>query len=401
MKEFLIILLMLAGSLNFHEAENVYETYFIDHDFSQDDTITLCYEALFFLYLYKENQNPDLLKKGEDCLNLIIENQEENGEITNDPNVNPKLYTGVGVWALSLGYEITQKEKYKDAALKGGNFLIEKIDTWKKAYPIECPDPRNANARHEGQMKNSLENYCYSCPNDWGLICAGLGSIVYYIEEKGEYYDYTLLLGDTLYRMQLENGAWCDGYALKIPTRWNVSCHYVTMAMLGEWMCYNITKEVKYKDSLREALQWMEDMQTEKGVYDIYIDDQNLILEKDSFVGNSQNKCDFRQIRGQTNVKEYYSSPEETMLGEYSLFLAETLAEDIGISTNREESFEYIKSKSGYSNWYILSLVLRESKDLGIDKKNITKYVLFLIILSGLILWIVKRAIEKRKNGKR
>ena len=130
MKEIFIIILVLAGSLNL-EAENVYEKYFTDHDFSQDDTITLCYEALFFLYLYKENQNPDLLKNGEDCLSLIIEKQEQNGEITNDPNVNPKLYTGIGIWALSLGYKITQKEKYKDAALKGGNFLIEEIKKWK------------------------------------------------------------------------------------------------------------------------------------------------------------------------------------------------------------------------------------------------------------------------------
>jgi len=391
MKEIFIIILVLAGSLNL-EAENVYEKYFTDHDFSQDDTITLCYEALFFLYLYKENQNPDLLKNGEDCLSLIIEKQEQNGEITNDPNVNPKLYTGIGIWALSLGYKITQKEKYKDAALKGGNFLIEEINKWKKAYPIECPDERNENARHEGKIRNSLENYCYSCPNDWGLICAGLGSIVYHIGEKGEYYSYALLLGDTLYNMQLENGAWYDGYALKIPTRWNISSHYVTMAMLGEWICYKITDDQKYRDSVKEALQWMENMQTERGVYDIYIDDQNLILEKDSFAGNIQNKCDFRQIRGQTNVKKYYSSPEETMLGEYSLFLAETLAEDIRISTNREESFNYIKSKNGYSNWYILSLVLKENEDRETGE-DIIKYVLFLIILSGLILWIAKRKI--------
>ncbi len=391
MKEFLIIILVLAGSLNL-EAENIYEKYFTDHDFSRDDTITLSYEALFFLYLYKEDQNPDLLKKGEDCLSLIIEKQKENGEITNEPNVNPKLYTGIGIWALSLGYEITKKEKYKDSALKGGDFLIDEINAWKKAYPAECPDERNENAKHEGEMRNSLENYCYSCPNDWGLICAGLGSIVYYIGEKGEYYNYALLLGDTLYNMQLENGAWYDGYALKIPTRWNVSCHYVTMAMLGEWICYKITDDQKYKDSLEEALQWMENMQTERGVYDIYIDDQNLISEKDSFAGNIQNKCDFRQIQGQTNVKKYYSSPEETMLGEYSLFLAETLAEDIGIVTNREESLEYIKSENGYSNWYILSLVLKENEGQE-TKEDIIKYVLVLIILSGLILWIAKRKI--------
>jgi len=392
MKEFLIIILVLVGSLNL-EAENIYEKYFTDHDFSRDDTITLCYESLFFLYLYKEDQNPDLLKKGEDCLSLIIEKQKENGEITNEPNVNPKLYTGIGIWALSLGYEITKKEKYKDSALKGGDFLIDEINAWKKAYPAECPDERNENAKHEGEMRNSLENYCYSCPNDWGLICAGLGSIVYHIREKGEYYNYALLLGDTLYNMQLENGAWYDGYALKIPTRWNISSHYVTMAILGEWICYKITDDQKYRDSLEEALQWMENMQTERGVYDIYIDDQNLISEKDSFAGHPQNKCDFRQIQGQTNVKKYYSSPEETMLGEYSLFLAETLAEDIGIVTNREESFDYIKSKNGYSNWYILSLVLKENEDLESKREDIIKYVLFLIILSGLILWIAKRKI--------
>ena len=389
MREFLIIFILLTGTLNL-EAETTYEKYLKDHDFSQDNTITLSYEALFLLYLYKEDCDPNILKEGEECLNLIIEKQKENGEITNEPNVNPKLYTGVGVWALSLGYSITGKEKYRDHALKGGDFLIEEIERWKKAYPIDCPDERNRNARHEGNMRNSLENYCYSCPNDWGLICAGLGNIVYYTGKRGKYYDYAVLLGETLYRMQLRNGAWYDGYALKIPTRWDISCHYVTMAMLGEWICYKITGEEKYRDSLRDALRWMETMRAEKGVYDIYIDEKNLSLEKDSFVGKIQNKCDFRQIQGKTNVKKYYSSPEETLLGEYSLFLAESLAENIGLSTEREKTFEYIKSKNGYSNWYILSLVIEDNK-IEENEKNIGKYSIFFLIIAGVILWILKQ----------
>ncbi|MEA1993189.1 MAG: hypothetical protein U9N35_02170 [Euryarchaeota archaeon] len=397
MKEWLIVLLLLGGSVNIHEAERVYDQYLDDRDLAQDDTITLCYEGLFFLYLYKENNNPTVLDRGERCLDIIIERQRDSGEITNDPNVNSKLYTGVGTWALSLGYDITGKEKYKKAALRGGNFLIEEIEAWKRAYPMECPDERNENARHNGEVRNSLENYCYSCPNDWGLICAGLGGIVHHTGEEGRYYEYAVLLGETLYRMQLENGAWYDGYALKIPTRWDISCHYVTMAVLGEWISYTITGDEKYRDSVEKAVRWMESMQSEKGVYDIYITERNFPHAKENFVGDPQQKCDFKQLQGKTNVKRYYPSPGKTMLGEYSLFLAETLAGDIGIETNREETFEYIKGKHGYSHWYILSLVLKEERsERNKTEKNIIGYILIGVIAAGLIGWMAK----KRKNGK-
>ncbi len=401
MKEWLLIVLVLGAPLSLQDAEHVYEQYLHNRDLTQDDTITLCYEGLFFLHLYQENNDAEILEKSRKCLDLIIQRQKESGEITNEPNVNPKLYTGVGTWALSLGYEITENELYKNAALKGGDFLIEEVKKWKKVYPVECPDRRNSDARHKGEMKNSLENYCYSCPNDWGMICVGLGSIVHYIGEEGKYREYTLLLGDTLYRMQLENGAWYDGYALKIPTRWNISCHYVTMALLGEWMCYQITEAQKYKNSIMKAVQWMEEMQTSTGVYDIYITEQNIPLEKESFVGEIQSRCDFTQVRGQTNVKMYYATPNKTMLGEYSLLLAETLAEDVGIATNRENTLAYIQNHRGYSHWYILSLVVGEDTLPWISKRNIFLYGFVSIVAVGLIVWIVRRVKKNGKNGKK
>ena len=401
MKEWLLILLIMGGTVQAQEADDIYDRYLAERDLSQDDTITCCYEGLFFLYLYRETKNPDVLERGEEALDLIIGRQEKSGEITNDPNVNPKLYTGVGVWALSLGYEITREEKYKDAALKGGDFLIGEVDKWKSAYPLECPDERNTDARHRGEMRTSLENYCYSCPNDWGLICAGLGSIVYYTGERREYSSYAVLLGETLYRMQLDNGAWYDGYALKIPTRWNISSHYVAMAILGEWISHLITGDERYKDAVKKAVKWMEDMQTENGVYDLYITEKNFEDEKTQFAENPQRRCDFRQVAGQTNVKEYYSSPDETMLGEYSLFLAQTLAEDLNIATGREKTLLYIQEHHGYSQWYILSLVLDEGEPLTAEDESTSYVPIIGILVVGLVIWIVKRSTGKKKTGKR
>jgi hypothetical protein len=183
------------------------------------------------------------------------------------------------------------------------------MEEWKSTYPAECDDPRCALARNGGNNESSLTSYCWTSPNDLGLVALGIGAVVYYGAGGDKYHNYCCMLADALYDMQLQDGSWYDGYAYKLPTRWDRSTHYVTMAMMGTWMAYKITGDERYSDSLEASWKWLLQMQNGSGsVYDIWVDDENLYKASQG----DDNRHDFLQQNGETNAKEYYSYPFKT-----------------------------------------------------------------------------------------
>ncbi|MHC1604479.1 MAG: hypothetical protein ACXQTP_00705 [Candidatus Methanofastidiosia archaeon] len=331
----------------------------------EEDMIDLCYISIFLFYLDKHENVPDALHKAVECSDIILQMQDKSGELARfegKKNVNSKLITGLGAWALSVAYWYTGDKNYAEGAKKAADFLIGEMEKWEKTYPCECDDPRTLNQRNKGDNRSSLESYCWTSPNDLGLVGAGIGSLVYYGVARDPYYDHCLKMADALYDMQLLDGSWYDGYALKIPTRWDRSCHYVAMAMMGPWMAYKISANDKYLESLVDASLWLSGMQYQNGaVYDIWVDDFNLSKTPTQ----STNKFDFVQVEGKTDVKEYFKEPYKTYLGEFSFLFGKSFLKNVGLDTpNLERTKEYLAGRLVFSNWYILSFVIEEREDV-------------------------------------
>ena len=330
------------------------------------DGINLCYRGVFLMYTDVQYPQYEIQQKACACAELILGRVQESGIIlryTDRDNVNSKLMTGLGAWALSTAYWYTGDERYAEAARLAGDYLIADMDHWEATYPAACDDPRTAFQRNGGNNETCLTSYCYTSPNDLGLVALGTGAIAYYGAGGEPYYSYTLKLADATYDMQLADGSWHDGYALKIPTRWDRSCHYVTMAMMGLWMGYKISGDERYAQSLTEAWAWYGGMQAGSGaVYDIWVDGENLYKAP-----GDDNPHDFLQVDGQTDEKAYFTSASKTYLGEFSFMLAASLLSNVGLDpAGSVRTADYLGSRMVFSNWYVLSYALAAQEPLRV-----------------------------------
>ena len=338
-----------------------------------EDGINLCYRFLLLVKIDEAAPDPGLQDLAIEYAEEILSRQTMSGEIyryRDGGSVNSKLMTGLGAWAMSAAYAYTGDERFMMAARLAADFLIHEMEKWEDTYPSDCDDPRAEVARNGGENTSSLTSYCWTSPNDLGLVALGVGSLVYYGAGGKEYYGHCCHLADAIYDMQLTDGSWYDGYALKIPTRWDRSVHYVTMAMMGTWMAYKISGSEKYERSLNEAWAWMTSMQFYSGaVFDIWVDDGNLYKAP----GNDDNRYDFLQVNGDTNEKEYYTYPFKTYLGEFSLMLSGAFMGNVGLDNEDYElTKSYLMERLAISNWYILALVLE-------DEEPIRPYDFFLV----------------------
>ncbi len=359
----LIVFIILLSRFYFISTEEKMEIQSLkEHEYIKnkelDDTsiIKLAYLSIFLTDFDTE--------KSKDILDRLIEIQKENGEISD--NVNSKLSTGLCIFSLIVGYERTGEEKYKEAALKGGDFLIKEIEEWKATNEIKIIEI-SKNARHEGNPKSSIECYYWMSPNDLGIMALGLGSLASY---DMHCLDYAKELGDALYTMQLENGGWYDGYA-QILIRRDQSSWYVVMAMLGMWQCYRNLGDEKYLESLLEAEKWFLNMWDGGSVYDILAYEENYTqaLSEGRVLGISEDlRFDYKRYE-ETNERDYVASSEYTYYyGEHSFLLSNTLLMNLGIKINEKNlklSFDYILKNrdDDPSNWFLLSLWLVRNRE--------------------------------------
>ncbi|MCD6467093.1 MAG: hypothetical protein J7L10_04115 [Methanomicrobia archaeon] len=364
----LIVLILLLDKFYFLSVEERMEKqslkeyeYIKNKNLEDTSIIKLGYLSIFIADFDTE--------KSEEILDRVIEIQKENGEISD--NVNSKLSTGLCVFSLIYGYEKTGKEKYKEAALKGGDFLIAEIEEWKATNEIKITEI-SKNARHEGDPKSSLECYYWTSPNDLGIMALGLGALAPY--DTG-YSDYARELGDALYSMQLKNGGWYDGYT-QIPVRRDQSSWYVVMAMLGMWQCYKNLGDERYLESLLEAENWFLNMWDGGSVYDIlaYEENYNTSLSEGRVEISEDLRFDYKRYE-ETNERDYAASSEYTYYyGEHSFLLAESLLINLGIKVDEEKlklTFDHILKNRDEdpSNWFLLSLWLVRNREL--EQKNV------------------------------
>ena len=358
---FIVVVAMASPAAAEPDAASLYRQMLSTWDpEAEEDGINLCYLCIFLLYADLSSPGYDMQQKAMACAERILSLVQDDGEVLRYPgtaNVNSKLITGLGAWALSVAYWYTGDETYAEAARRAADWLMKDMDAWERTYPTVCDDPRTLVQRNGGRNETCLTSYCYTSPNDLGLVGLGIGAVVCYGAGKEPYYGYALKLADALYDMQLKDGSWYDGYALRIPTRWDRSTHYVTMAMMGLWMAYKISGDPRYASSLEGAWAWMAGMQASSGaVYDLWVDDGNL----SKVPAGVSNACDFLQVAGQTDVKEYYASPAKTYLGEFSFVLAGAFLTNAGlVAPGDSRTAAYLAARTAYSNWYILSAALR------------------------------------------
>jgi hypothetical protein len=322
------------------------------------DGIDLAYRCLFMIYYDTAHRSYEAQTKALRCADILCSRQREEGVVMRygeGGNVNDKLMTSIATWALAAAYGYSGDERYAEAARRGADFLIGEMERWESTYPSGCDDPHADSARNAGEGETCLTSYCWTSPNDLGIVSAAIGSLAYYGIGDGRYRLACTWLADALYEMQLADGSWYDGYAKRYPTRWDRSCHYVSMAMMGPWMAYNITGEERYRTSLEEAWEWLVAMQGNDGaVYDIWVDDVNMHKAQ-----RTAHPHDFTQVDGQTDVKRYHASPRTTYLGEFSLAFSASMLEQLGLDADEVDATRsYLDGRVSFSNWYLLSQVL-------------------------------------------
>lgn len=365
---FIVIMACLVPSVRStpEEASDLYQkTSFTWLPAESEDGINLCYRLILLVQMDLALSDPDLQAIAMGYAEEILLRQKASGEVMAQRdvnNVNSKLMTGLGAWALSAAYSYTGEERYASAARLAADYLIDEMEEWESAYPAECDDPRTRLARNQGANESALTSYCWTSPNDLGLVALGIGSVVYYGAGGKDYYDACCKLADALYDMQLSDGSWYDGYAYKIPTRWDRSVHYVTMSMMGLWMAYKISGSERYSGALGQAWEWMQGMQCGSGaVYDIWVDDENLSKAPSS----GDNRFDFLQVGGDTNVKEYFDYPFKTYLGEFSFVLSGAFMSNVGLpSEGYLLTKGYLQGRLVISNWYLLSLTMEVNEPI-------------------------------------
>ncbi len=354
------------------EATSIYErTLSIWDPVAEEDGINICYRFIFLMYLDMNEPSYSVQQKALQCADAILLRTDKNGEVKrylDKENVNSKLITGLGAWVLSAAYWYTGNTTYAEAAIRCGDFLIMEMDRWEKTYPAECNDTRCLNQHNGGFNTSSLTSYYWTSPNDLGIVGLGIGALTYYGVAKDPYYGYCIKLADALYDMQLMDGSWHDGYALRIPTRWDRSVHYVTMTMMGLWMAYKISAGTRYGNALEDAWGWLLGMQNHTGaVYDIWVDDANIYkapLGKD-------NRYDFLQIGKKTDEKEYFSEPYKTYLGEFSFILAGAMVKNIGFGTpGYSLTKDYLGGRIVFSNWYLLATIIENEEEVRPVRKR-------------------------------
>jgi len=362
----LFICLIPSSASTPQEAYELYDkTSFVWEDPEVEDGIDLCYRSISLAQMDLALADPQTQELALGYFLEILERQLPSGEIMryrDGGTVNPKLMTGLGAWAMAVAYSYTGDEMYSDSARAAANFLMGEMDEWESTYPAECDDPRCELARNGGINDSSLTSYCWTSPNDLGLVALGIGAVVYYGAGDTAHYDYCIKLADALYDMQLSDGSWYDGYAYKLPTRWDRSTHYITMAMMGTWMAYKISGDEKYSSSLNESWAWLSEMQNGSGsVYDIWVDDNNMYKASQG----TDNRFDFLQVGGDTNEKEYYDYPFKTFLGEFSFMLSGAFMNNVGLDPyGYSETKGYVQDRMAISNWYMLSLTLEMEEPL-------------------------------------
>ncbi|MEA1993651.1 MAG: hypothetical protein U9N35_04570 [Euryarchaeota archaeon] len=359
---FLIIILLLLSQFSFITVEERIENQGIqeyghvkEKDLSDLSVIKMGYTAIFLTEFD--------IERSEKIFDRLVEVQKENGEI-ND-NINAKLCTGLCVFSLIEGYKRTDMEKYKKAALKGGKFLINEIEDWKEINKIKITEI-SKNARHGGKPQSSLECYYWTSPNDLGIMALGIAALVPYDKK---YREYAEELGDALWKMQLKNGGWYDGYT-RIPIRRDQSSWYAVMAMLGLWQCYKNTENERYKESLIEAQKWFETLWNGGSVYDIlaYKENYEAALSEGRVIGSPEGlKFDYKRYE-ETNKRDYVVSSDYTnYYGEHSFLLAASLLTERGMEKDRRKlknTFAYIMEtkEEDPSNWFLLSLWLMRQR---------------------------------------
>ena len=359
----LVTALLIAGHFSFISLEERMETqmfeeyeYMRTKDLDEISAIKMGYLAIFLTEID--------LERSREMLDRIVEMQRETGEIGS--TVNGKLTTGLCVFSLIVGHEKIGEEAYREAALKGGAFLVGEIEKWKTINEIKITEI-SQDARHSGRPRSSLECYYWTSPNDLGIMALGLGALVPY---DSRYAVYAEELGDALYNMQLANGGWYDGYT-RIPIRRDQSSWYVVMAMLGLWQCYRTTGNERYRESLVEARGWMEQMWDDGSVYDIFADEENLTaaLSEGRVIGIPDDlRCDYERYE-ETNERDYVARSDHTAYyGEHSFLLAHALLIYLGIEIDRyplKKTVAHILETKDEdpSNWFLLSLWLVLTRD--------------------------------------
>lgn len=353
----IIVLILILDKFYFLSIEEKMEKqslkeykYLKNKDFDNVSVIRLGYLSIFLMDFD--------IEKTEEILDKFVEMQSSDGEITD--NINSKLSTGLCVFSLIKGYEKTGEEKYKDAALKGGDFLIREIEIWKSTNEIKITEI-SKNARHKGHPESSLECYYWTSPNDLGIMALGLASLSSYNEK---YRRYAEELGNALYDMQLENGGWYDGYT-RIPARRDQSSWYVVMAMMGLWECYRNLGDERYLESLLEAEKWFSGMWDGGSVYDILAYEGNYIkaLNEGRVERSDDLRFDYKRYE-ETNKRDYVpSSSYTTYYGEHSYLLANSLLINLGVDIDEKKlkkTFDYIMNNRDEdpSNWFLFSLWL-------------------------------------------
>jgi hypothetical protein len=353
-----VILFLLLSNCSFMTLEERMEiqsweeyAFVKEKDFADMSIITLEYSALFLSEFERE--------RAETILDLLLEYQENNGAISD--GINAKLCTGLAVFVLTEGYRITEEERYKEAALKGGDFLIEEIEEWKTINEIKITEI-SQDARHRGVPQSSMECYYWTSPNDLGIMALGLAALAQYDTQYGIYAEE---LGDALYRMQLDNGGWYDGYT-QIPIRRDQSSWYVVMAMLGLWGCSTNVDNEAYRESLREAGNWMNSLWDGGSVYDIHAYEENYetAFAEGRVIGTATDRrFDYKRYE-ETDKRDYVARSDYTSYyGEHSFLLANAVLINCGMAVDRENlkaTFRYILNTKDEdpSNWFLLSLWL-------------------------------------------
>lgn len=340
---------------------------------ADSDGIDLAYRCLFLIYYDVTHRSYEAQTKALRCADILVSRQRESGVIMRregGANVNDKLMTSIGTWALAAAYGYSGDDRYASAAERGGDFLIDEMRRWEETYPAACDDDHVDRARNGGASETCLTSYCWTSPNDLGIVAAALGALPYHGIGDERYREACMWLADALYEMQLDDGSWYDGYAERYPTRWDRSCHYIAMAMMGPWMAYNITGEERYRTSLEEAWAWLVTMQAPDGsVHDIWVDEVNMHKAP-----RMDHPHDFTQVDGQTDVKDYHASPAATYLGEFSLLFAASMLEQLGLdSTGAGVTRSRLEGRISFSNWYLLSQVLPSG--MGDTRFHTTHYV--------------------------
>ncbi|HIJ72903.1 MAG TPA: hypothetical protein HPP83_02270 [Candidatus Hydrogenedentes bacterium] len=166
---------------------------------------------------------------------------------------------------LAAVYYLTGDEKYKRAAMKGGEVILYAQDPsgW---WPFAAVSGAGGDPR-EGYMKGPTLN-------DWALnACVGDCLVLYHMTGDRRYLDAICKAGEWLISAQLEDPTpgWADQYDLQGNPAWArpmeppaVGLYFGTDGAEVLLMLYDVTGNERYLQPLRKHLAWLQSIPKEK-----------------------------------------------------------------------------------------------------------------------------------------